>query len=225
GLAERLDANPDQLSGGERQRLGLARALAQEPRLLLLDEPFANLDASLHAAIREDVRALLEQTRTTLVLVTHARDDALALASRVLVLDRGRAVASGELDAVAAHPGSRAIVEALGLGFVVGAQASSASEVATPLGPARARLEGRSGRVSVLVRPEQARVLSEHELGGTPCEVVSVALTAPEAPSLRHVAQVRVESGEVFPARAAAPVPQPGAKVRVQLEGELEVVE
>jgi ABC-type Fe3+/spermidine/putrescine transport system ATPase subunit len=221
GLEKRAGALPAELSGGERQRLALARALAQKPRLLLLDEPFANLDPELHAALREEVRGLLDVTKTVLVLVTHEREDALALASRVLHLEGGRETVSGELDLLAAHPRSRALVRALGLGFVLEGEVMTATEVSTPLGPGRARVQGRKGRVALLVRPEQARVLAEDELGGVPAEVVSLMLEAPEATELRHVARVRVEGG-VFPARAGAPVPRPGAKVRVALEGELE---
>jgi ABC-type sulfate/molybdate transport systems ATPase subunit len=222
GLEKRPSALPDQLSGGERQRLALARALAQRPRLLLLDEPFANLDPTLHRALRDELRDLLERTRTALVVVTHEREDALALASRVLLLEGGRVAAQGPLDDLVEHPGSRAVVRALGLGFVLEATSAGGDEVETPLGRARARHSAE--RLTVLVRPEQARVLAEEELGGTPVEVVSVELVAPEAPLLRHEARVRVASGEVFPARAAAPVPRPGARVRVRLEGELEVL-
>ncbi len=221
GLEKRASALPAELSGGERQRLALARALAQEPRLLLLDEPFANLDPELHATLREEVRGLLDMAKTALVLVTHEREDALALASRVLHLEGGHETVSGDLEALAAHPRSRALVRALGLGFVLDGQIITPTEVATPLGRARAQVNGRTGSVALLVRPEQARVLAEDELGGVPGEVVSLALEAPEATELRHVARVRVEGG-VFPARAAAPVPRPGARVRVALEGELE---
>ncbi|HZU99553.1 MAG TPA: ABC transporter ATP-binding protein [Planctomycetota bacterium] len=223
GLEKRPGALPDQLSGGERQRLALARALAQKPRLLLLDEPFANLDPTLHGSLRDELKDLLERTRTALVVVTHEREDALALASRVLLLEGGRVAAQGPIDDLVAHPGSRAVVRALGLGFVLEATAAGADEVETPLGRARARHA--TERMTVLVRPEQARVLPEEELGGTPVEVVSVELVAPEAPALRHEARVRVASGEIYAARAAAPVPRPGARVRVRLEGELEVLE
>jgi ABC-type Fe3+/spermidine/putrescine transport system ATPase subunit len=224
GLGGRETALPTELSGGERQRLALVRALAQEPALLLLDEPFANLDDALHAALRADLRAMLEASRTALVLVTHERADVFALAGRVLVLEGGKKVTDGDVEALVARPRKVQVVRALGLGFVIAGEVVGAGEVATAFGPARARCEGRSGAVSLLVRPEQARVLAEEELGGVAGEVVAVELEAPEARALRHGVTVRVGTASVR-ARAAAPVPRPGAKVRVSLEGELEALD
>ncbi|MBI3723830.1 ABC transporter ATP-binding protein [bacterium] len=224
GLGARLDARPDELSGGERQRLAVARALAQEPRLLLLDEPFSNLDRERRAVLRDDLRALLDSLQTTVVLVTHAREDALALASRLLILDAGRAVAHGSIEDLVLHPRRAEVVRALALGAVVRGSVSGPGEVSTPFGPARARLDGQRGSLALLVRPEQARVLGEDELGGTPGEVVSLDLVAPEARSLRHEALVRVGE-EKLRARVAAPLPTTGARVRVALEGELEPLE
>ena len=82
------------MSGGERQRIALARALAQEPALILMDEPFASLDDQRRAEMRNLLRSLLDETDATLILVTHSRDDALSLADRVLILDGGRPVVS-----------------------------------------------------------------------------------------------------------------------------------
>ena len=81
---------PHELSGGQQQRVALARALAPEPALVLLDEPFSNLDASLRESLAADVRALLKEQRTTAVFVTHDQDEAFALADRVAVMDGGR---------------------------------------------------------------------------------------------------------------------------------------
>ena len=86
------DRRPDTLSGGEAQRVALARAFAAEPKLLLLDEPFSALDRALRAELGDVVRALHEETRVPMVLVTHHREDAERLASRIVTLDAGRVV-------------------------------------------------------------------------------------------------------------------------------------
>lgn len=81
---------PHQLSGGQQQRVALARALATEPHLLLLDEPFSNLDAALRGATRDEVRAILKRTGTTAIMVTHDQQEALSFADRVAVMRDGR---------------------------------------------------------------------------------------------------------------------------------------
>jgi sulfonate transport system ATP-binding protein len=90
GLSERANAWPLTLSGGEAQRVSLARALAREPRLLVLDEPFGALDALTRLAMQELVLGLWERHAPAVLLVTHDVDEALALADRVLVLSGGR---------------------------------------------------------------------------------------------------------------------------------------
>jgi len=81
---------PHQLSGGQQQRVALARALAIEPALVLMDEPFASLDAHLRAAVRADVQAIFRAAGTTAILVTHDQDEALSMADRVAVLRAGQ---------------------------------------------------------------------------------------------------------------------------------------
>lgn len=93
GLGHRLDAWPLTLSGGEAQRTALARALVREPDLLLLDEPFAALDALTRMKMHELVLSLWEKHRPAVLMVTHDVDEAIALADRVLVLDQGKIVA------------------------------------------------------------------------------------------------------------------------------------
>jgi sulfonate transport system ATP-binding protein len=99
GLGHRLDAWPSTLSGGEAQRTALARALVREPQLLLLDEPFAALDALTRLKMHELVLTLWNTHRPAVLLVTHDVDEAVALADRVLVLDRGRIAAEERIEA------------------------------------------------------------------------------------------------------------------------------
>jgi iron(III) transport system ATP-binding protein len=90
GLADLGKRYPHELSGGQQQRVALARALAVEPSVVLLDEPFASLDAHLRASIRADVQQIFRAAGTTALLVTHDQDEALAIADRVAVLRDGR---------------------------------------------------------------------------------------------------------------------------------------
>jgi molybdate transport system ATP-binding protein len=92
GIAHLAGARPAQLSGGERQRVALARALARNPRVLLLDEPFAALDATTRVQVRDELSEELGKLRLPTLLVTHAFEDAVALAHRIAVLDSGRLV-------------------------------------------------------------------------------------------------------------------------------------
>ncbi|BAC88953.1 ABC transporter ATP-binding protein [Gloeobacter violaceus] len=89
GLSGERERYPHQISGGQQQRVALARALAPEPRLVLLDEPFSNLDYSVRVALREEVRAILQKTRTAAIFVTHDCSEALSLGDRVAVLNGG----------------------------------------------------------------------------------------------------------------------------------------
>ena len=86
---------PDQLSGGQQQRVALARALAVRPRVMLLDEPFTALDAELRIETRRAVRSLLDRLEMTTIIVTHDRDDAIAVADDVAVIDHGSVVSIG----------------------------------------------------------------------------------------------------------------------------------
>jgi molybdate transport system ATP-binding protein len=95
GIAHRASAKPDTLSGGERQRVALARAMAVAPRLLLLDEPFASIDAPARTRLRDELRETLAAFGTPAVLVSHDPEDALALGDRAVRIEAGRIMASG----------------------------------------------------------------------------------------------------------------------------------
>ena len=89
-MSERKHAFPHELSGGQQQRIALARALAPEPDILLLDEPFSNLDADLKMQIRHDLRGIMKHTNMTSLFVTHDYDDAKDIADRIVYLENGR---------------------------------------------------------------------------------------------------------------------------------------
>jgi iron(III) transport system ATP-binding protein len=105
---------PHQLSGGQQQRVAIARALAPHPAVLLLDEPFANLDAELRLRMREELRRLLRDVGVTVILVTHDRDEALALADRVAVMLEGTVVQVDTPERVYHEPRTREVARLLG---------------------------------------------------------------------------------------------------------------
>lgn len=120
GMESHAEHRPRALSGGQAQRVALARALATGPRVLLLDEPLAALDAGTRSAVRRDLRRHLASFGGMRLMVTHDPVDAYALADRVVVLERGRIVQSGTLAEVTAHPRSRYVADLVGLNLVAG---------------------------------------------------------------------------------------------------------
>jgi inositol-phosphate transport system ATP-binding protein len=103
-VGELLDRRPHQLSGGQQQRVALARALVKEPRLLLLDEPLSNLDASLRHAMRAEIRRLQRKLGLTTVLVTHDQIEATTMADRIVVMNKGRIEQIGTADELYSRP-------------------------------------------------------------------------------------------------------------------------
>ncbi len=111
GLAKRY---PAQLSGGQRQRIALARALAVEPQVLLLDEPFGALDAQVRAELRRWLRRLHDEIHVTSVFVTHDQEEALEVADRIVVMNKGKIEQSGTPDQVYEHPANPFVLNFLG---------------------------------------------------------------------------------------------------------------
>jgi putative spermidine/putrescine transport system ATP-binding protein len=111
-LAHRL---PRELSGGQQQRVALARALALRPAVLLLDEPLSNLDARLRIRMREEVRVLVKRLEMTTVFVTHDQEEALVLADRIVVMNRGRVEQIGGPHEIYERPATRFVAEFIGL--------------------------------------------------------------------------------------------------------------
>jgi len=160
GLAERKDAAPETLSGGQRQRVALARCLAMEPSVVLMDEPLASLDVHLRESMQAEFHRLHRQLGATIVYVTHDQSEAMALADRVAVLDHGRLQQVAPPRALYAEPATAMVADFVGRGMVVSLDAA----VAGRAGSVEGRLWGepihlrsaRSGTASMraCLRPE-----------------------------------------------------------------------
>jgi multiple sugar transport system ATP-binding protein len=111
GLLKRY---PSQLSGGQRQRVAVARALAMEPEVLLMDEPLSNLDALLRMEMRAELKALLKESRTTTIYVTHDQVEAMSLADRIAIMDQGRIVQVAAPIEIYRNPANRYIGSFIG---------------------------------------------------------------------------------------------------------------
>lgn len=155
GLEHCAQRLPHELSGGQQQRLALIRALAPEPKIMLLDEPFSNLDQQLRRQLRQEVRGILKNAGATSIFVTHDQEEALSLADRVAIMWDGRLVQIGTPEEVYRYPARRAIAEFLGEANFLPGQASG-GRVHCELGvfPAPAWL---NGPVDVMFRPEAIR--------------------------------------------------------------------
>lgn len=114
GLAEMGDRYPHELSGGEQQRVALARTLAPNPKVVLLDEPFSNLDADLRREMRFQVKDILKKFGTTVVLVTHDQEEAFELGDRVAIINKGRLEQIGTPTEIYQAPASRFVGEFIG---------------------------------------------------------------------------------------------------------------
>jgi iron(III) transport system ATP-binding protein len=170
GLGGRGGDYPHHLSGGERQRVALARALAPRPRLLLMDEPFTSLDGTLRGRLRAETVALLRETRTTTVLVTHDADEALRVADRVALIDRGRLVECGTPHALYARPATVAAARLFGeVNEIRGI--CRQGRVHTPIGCFDAPDLADRAPVSVCIRPSHVR------LGSTPTGAEALVLS------------------------------------------------
>jgi len=158
GMTEFGSRQPDTLSGGQRQRVALARAIAPEPSVLLLDEPFSNLDTSMRVRVRSELHALLGELGITSVFVTHDQDEAFVLGATVAVMSGGRVVQCGTPEDLYERPVDAWVAAFVGdADFVPGSARGDRVETALGVLPLARR---RTGAVRVLVRPEHLEVVS-----------------------------------------------------------------
>jgi sulfate transport system ATP-binding protein len=147
-LADRF---PHQLSGGQRQRIALARALAVEPKVLLLDEPFGALDAKVRKELRRWLRRLHDEMHVTSVFVTHDQEEAMEVSDRIVVMNAGRIEQVGTPDAVYDHPASPFVLQFLGDVNLFHRRLGDAAEA--------------PGAEAVYVRPHELQVIESPEEG------------------------------------------------------------
>jgi len=153
GLAG-LDARyPAELSGGQQQRVALARALAPRPGVVLLDEPWSNIDPLMRASMRDELCSILREADVTVVLVTHEREEAFSLADRIALMQDGTIVQSGSPEEIYFEPASRWAAEFVGAANLVAGRLAG-GHVETAIGDFAAECGNGHAPVEVLVRPE-----------------------------------------------------------------------
>jgi molybdate transport system ATP-binding protein len=194
GLKSYALSKPAELSGGQRQRVALARALAPDPRLLLLDEPLAALDVTTRAEVRRDLKRHLESFGGIRLLVTHDPLEAVALADRLIVMERGHLVQTGTAAEVTEHPRSQYVADLVGVNLLRGT--AEHGSVKLPSGEIIAAAGADTGTVFAVVHPRAIAIHRSHPEG-----------------SPRNVWQGRASSIELL-----------GNRVRVRIDGDIPLV-
>jgi iron(III) transport system ATP-binding protein len=215
GLEPALDGRyPHQLSGGQQQRVALARALAPEPKVILLDEPFASLDAGLRESTRRAVAESLAAAGATTILVTHDQSEALSLADQVAVMRRGKLVQVAAPADLYRHPVDVETAVSVGEAVILPAEiGEGVAECA--LGRLMVQPAAGHGPGEVMIRPEQIALQAPDTAGGSLARVLDVSYFG-------HDALVRLEltDGLVVTARPAGfAAPKPGASVSLGVLG------
>jgi iron(III) transport system ATP-binding protein len=216
GLGDRM---PAQLSGGQQQRVALARALAPGPDVVLLDEPFSNLDVELRATVRAEVRQILAAAGATALLVTHDQEEALSLADRVAVMWDGRIVQVAPPEELYHRPASREVAAFVGDAQFLPGEAAG-DRVVSELGTLPIIAQA-AGPVDVVIRPESLRVQRLSK------EYQPVAVgTVHSRRFFGHdqVLMVQLDSGRQLRVRTGPLVGvRPGDRVQISVRGAVQV--
>lgn len=204
GLGSRM---PSELSGGQQQRVALARALAPSPRVLLLDEPFSSLDASLRAALRTEIRSVLDEVGVTALFVTHDQDEAFVMGDRVAVLNEGQIEQVATPRELYKTPGSPWVASFVGEANLISAEGAG-DVVVTALGSHPVE-NPTTGSAELLIRPEQLTL--------APGDGATIARTEYFGHTTRYA--VRLDSGETVVVRSSGqPRFEPGDTVVVLVD-------
>jgi iron(III) transport system ATP-binding protein len=158
GLASRY---PHELSGGQQQRVSIARALAYEPELLLLDEPFSNIDAKVRSEMMLEIRSILKQRNVSAVFVTHSKDEAFVFADKLALFNRGAIAQYGCASDLYHHPTNKYVAESLGEGNYIVASVLNDTQVETVLGrvcSTQPIIKSIGYQSELLLRPEQIAI-------------------------------------------------------------------
>ena len=228
GMADFADAYPHTLSGGQQQRVALLRALAPEPRVLLLDEPFSDLDVNLRLQVREETLGLLTETGVTTLMVTHNPEEAMFMADHIAVMNEGRIIQAGTPMEIYFRPTDRFVAALFGqvnrfAGVVEGGR------VHTPVGPLAAPGVADGRQAHVIVRAEGLRLAVAGtngpsygargpERNATPARVISAHLLGRS--SHVHLGAAGPDGAEVV-LHAHVPgvfLPDPGTPVSVSVD-------
>lgn len=211
GMTELGQRYPHELSGGQQQRVALARALAPCPVVLLLDEPFSNLDADLRAQMRLEVRRILKEAKTTTIMVTHDQDEAFILGDRVAVLNAGHLEQVGTPEELYHQPASLFVADFVGHADLVPGVLRD-GRIATEIGhfPTPWK-ERKAGAVKVLIRPDDITLFPHGEGEGV--------VLAREFLGSENIYTVRLASGlEVHSAQPSTVIYGVGQRMRVKAD-------
>ena len=185
-----LNRDARKLSGGEAQRTNLARAFATEPEMILLDEPFVNLDAPSRDALIDDLHSILRQTETTAILATHDRLEALRLADRLAVMDGGRILQIGACKEVMNHPANEVVASFVGMETVFSGDVLSVSDGSFVVAVEGHAVEAfgnvkKGEKILCCIRPENIIISHDNAMGGTsvrnnlPAKIVKIVPHGP----------------------------------------------
>lgn len=217
GIRDLLGRKPQGLSGGERQRVSLGRALVREPQVLLLDEPLKSLDAPLRTRMRREIRRLQSELSLTTIYVTHDQGEAIALGSRLVVLDRGRVQQSGTAAELCRRPANRFVAGFLGsppMSFLRGRVRRDGERTFFETGESRLRLPanlagplaGMDGRTLLLgIRHEHVQLRSPGDTRRS-SETIAVRVDGTEPLESARLALLSTRDGQELSARWAAGV-------------------
>ncbi len=197
GFEKLLGRMPRSLSGGEKQRVALARCLSHSPRVLLLDEPFSNLDAALRLRTRNEVKRLVDRFSLTTVFVTHDQHEAVAIGHRIAVMRAGRIEQIGTYQELYREPATMFVASFLGsppMHFFAGRCEAkslvcevSGTRLVLPLRAAYHSRVAEGEQLTVGLRPEHMRLTTAGEAPGLPCRVEMVEVAVTEATQVLHL--------------------------------------